>query len=157
MIAIDPGITGAVAHIDGDGYATVHDLPTIEKKGKAKIKKMIDARALSDLIDSLLINSTDRIAIEQVSAMPGQGVSSMFSLGDTFGCLRGVCESLGGKVEFVRPQAWKKHYGLGSDKGEALERALFMFPELDHKLSRKKDHNRAEAVLIAQYMIESDL
>jgi len=154
MIGIDPGITGAICKICPDGYATVHDIPTIEKKGKAKIKRMIDAKALSSLIDDLLMNTDDRIIIEQVSAMPGQGVSSMFSLGDTFGCLRGVCESLGGKVEFVRPQDWKKHYNLGAVKGEAIERALLMFPELDHRLSRKKDHNRAEAALIAQYGVE---
>lgn len=156
MIAIDPGITGAVAHIDQEGYASVYDIPVIEKPGKAKIKKMIDAKNLSHLIDELLINSSDTIAIEQVSAMPGQGVSSMFSLGDTFGVLRGVCEALGGKVEFVRPQAWKKHYGLSSDKTECLERARFMFPECLHHLKRKKDHNRAESLLICQYMIEKD-
>lgn len=154
MIAIDPGLTGAIAHIDEQGFAQVYDIPVIEKSGKAKIKKMVDAKLLSHLIDELLINSNDKILIEQVAAMPGQGVSSMFSLGDTFGVLRGVCESLGGKVEFIRPQEWKKHYGLGSDKGEALERARFMFPELLQELRLKKHHNRAESVLIAQYGVE---
>lgn len=154
MIAIDPGLTGAICKIHQDGYAEVFDLPVIEKKGKAKINKMIDAKNLSHLIDELLINTNDKIFIEQVSAMPGQGVSSMFSLGDTFGTIRGVCESLGGKVEFIRPQAWKKHYGLSSSKDECLERARFMFPELAHALSLKKHHNRAEAALIAQYALE---
>lgn len=157
MIAIDPGLTGAIAHIDQGGYATVFDIPTIEKKGKAKIKKMVDAKNLSHLIDELLMNSDDKIVIEQVSAMPGQGVSSMFSLGDTFGVLRGVCESLGGRVEFVLPQLWKKHYGLSSDKGECLERARFLFPELSAHLNLKKHHNRAESVLICQYAIEKDV
>lgn len=157
MIAIDPGLTGAIAHIDQQGYAMVFDIPTIEKKGKAKIKKMVDAKNLSHLIDELLMNSDDKIVIEQVSAMPGQGVSSMFSLGDTFGVLRGVCESLGGRVEFVLPRPWKKHYDLGADKNEARERAVFMFPECGHMLTRKRDHNRAEALLICQYALEKDL
>ena len=89
MIGIDPGLTGAICLIDKNGRAQVHDIPVKAKTGKAKIKNIVDARKLTNLLSHLIIDC-NKIAIEQVSAMPGQGVSSMFSLGDTFGCLRSL-------------------------------------------------------------------
>ena len=156
MIAIDPGLTGGIAKIDQAGYVTVVDIPTMEKPGKTKIKKMVDAQQLSYILDELMMNDHEHVVIEAVASMSSQGVASVFSLGHTLGTLYGVAAALGAKVEFVSPQVWKKHFNLiGTEKHESIERAKFMFPEIAHKLTRKKDHNRSDAILICQYAIET--
>lgn len=153
IIGIDPGITGAISVIWEDGYA-VHDLPTMANgKGGAKVKSKIDGAGLAELLGELgfafSIETAPEVYLERVSAMPGQGVSSMFSMGDTFGCIRGVCAALGYRVHIITPQEWKKHFGLGKDKEVVRAKAIELFPEAS--LARNKDHNRAEALLIAEY------
>jgi crossover junction endodeoxyribonuclease RuvC len=153
VIGIDPGITGAIAYIDGDGVG-VHHIPTMANgKGSSKVKQKVDpAGVVSVIVDIIHDGLGDRLAtvyLERVSSMPGQGVASMFSMGDTFGCIRGVVAAMGIPVHIITPQAWKKHYRLGSDKEVIRAKAIELFPEMP--LSRKKDHNRAEALLIAWY------
>ena len=156
MIAIDPGLTGAIAEIDtnivGDTNVSVMDIPVMAKgKGGGRIKMQINAAALSDIIEYM----GRTVVIERVSSMPGQGVASMFSMGDTFGCIRGVCAALGKRIEFVTAREWKKHYKLPADKEVCRAKAIELFPDMP--LGRKKDHNRAEALLMAKYAIDKGL
>ena len=91
--------------------------------------------------------------IEQVGAMPKQGVSSTFKFGASFGLVRGVVLALGVPLHHVTPGVWKKHFRLNSDKEKARALALRFWPASEH-FSRKKDHGRAEAALIARYGAE---
>lgn len=158
IIGIDPGITGAIAIIDSDGnLERVEDLPVMAKgKGKSKSKNQINAAGLAALINDMRKDGfgkrTVTVYLERVSSMPGQGMASTFSLGDTFGCIRGVCAALNIPVELISPQSWKKHYGIKKDKEIARAKAIELYPEAP--LHRKKDQNRAEAILIARYGLE---
>lgn len=148
IVGIDPGISGAIAIVDEYGkYHEVHDMPIMANgKGNAKAKNKVNASGLKNILN---LYNIKMIYLERVSSMPGQGVASMFSMGDTFGCIRGVCAALDLPVEIITPQSWKKYYGLGKDKEIVRAKAIELFPEAP--LSRKKDHNRAEAILIANY------
>jgi len=147
-IGIDPGLTGAIARISQSGAYEVKDLPVMANgKGKSKVKNMINPAALAEMLSIYHTNET--VYLERISSMPGQGVASMFSMGDTFGCIRGVCIALGFSVEIITPQSWKKHYKLGKDKEVVRAKAIELFPKAE--LHRIKDHNRAEALLIANY------
>ena len=147
IIGIDPGITGAIAVLFDDGKSIVHDIPVMANgKGKGKVKNSVNGGALVQLLRCF---DGAEVFLERVSAMPGQGVSSMFSMGDSFGCIRGVIAACGMPVHIITPQSWKKHYRLGSDKEVCRAKAIELFPGAE--LSRKKDHNRAEALLIAKY------
>jgi len=157
IIGIDPGITGAIAMIWPESIE-VYDLPTMAKgKGGAKVKKQIDAAELHKI---LVVGrhwfGVDKVSVylERVSAMPGQGVASMFSMGDTFGCIRGVIGAIGYPVEIITPQSWKKYYRLPSDKEVVRAKAIELFP--GQPLGNKKDHNRAEALLIARFGREKE-
>lgn len=153
MIAIDPGLSGAVAAITGAGiYVT--DMPIMAKgKGGGRVKTQINASELASILHGYSNGHT--VVLERISSMPGQGVASMFSMGDTFGCIRGVCAALGMRVEVITPQSWKKHYKLPSDKEVCRAKAIELFPDLP--LGRKKDHNRAEALLMAKYAMDIGL
>ena len=152
MIAIDPGLTGAIAEIEGD-WVNVTDIPVMAKgKGGGKIKQQVNAAELESILGHLVSGT---VVIERVSSMPGQGVASMFSMGDTFGCIRGVCAALGKRIEFVTAREWKKHYKLPADKEVCRAKAIELFPDMP--LGRKKDHNRAEALLMAKYAIDKGL
>lgn len=157
-VGIDPGITGAVAWISGKDYG-VFDLPTMTASDKGKIKWMVDAEELAFLLTANVPKLADTmVALEQTSAMPGQGVASMFSMGHSFGACHGVIGTLGYALTLVRPAQWKKDLGIGRKKGEdadvmkakSLALARRHFPKAP--LERQKDHNRAEALLLAYWM-----
>ena len=97
-----------------------------------------------------------RVIIEQVSAMPGQGVTSMFNFGQSFGILKGICSAMQLPMYFVRPAKWKKYFGLiNSEKDASRTRAIEMFPYFSSQLSKKKDSNKADAILIASFYYET--
>ena len=97
-----------------------------------------------------------KIVIEQVSAMPGQGVTSMFNFGQSFGILKGICSAMQLPMYFVRPAKWKKYFGLiNSEKDASRTRAIEMFPYFSSQLSKKKDSNKADAILIASFYYET--
>jgi len=150
ILGIDPGLTGAIALIDGEDCLQVWDMPAIEKThGKGK---EVNAYLLADLIVEAVSEAEGNIVahVEQVSAMPGQGVSSMFSFGHSAGVVKGVLGALGVKVVMVRPQAWKKTHSLtGKGKDASRTLAISLYPEMRHRLERKKDVGRADAMLIA--------
>ncbi len=145
FIGIDPGITGAVAVLSGD-HAQVYDMPTMPY-GKTG-RKALNLPLLSDML-APFEGTGARAFVEKVNAMPGQGVSSMFSMGMSFYGACGVLAGLNIPVTLVRPQTWKAYYGLGRDKENSRALAIAKFPGVSLKL--KKDHGKAEALLIAHY------
>ena len=151
-LGIDPGITGAVGGLKNGQYLAVFDIPSVAK-GSGVVKREIDpaglAREISARIDP---KEYVEVLLERVSAMPGQGVSSVFSLGDSYGACRSVPAILGLPVTLVPPAVWKKHFHLGRDKEESRALAVRLFPTAD--LSLKKHADRAEALLMARYLYE---
>ena len=98
------------------------------------------------------------IVVEQVNAMPGQGVTSMFNFGQTFGAIKGVCAALQLPIFFVRPSKWKKYFELiNSSKDSSRTKAIEMYPYLSDQLAKKKDVNKSDAILIARFFIETRL
>jgi crossover junction endodeoxyribonuclease RuvC len=152
IVGIDPGITGAIATLDHTGLLAVDDMPTMAcGKGAGKRKRQVNAAGLSALLKERVSGRSDEVLVvlERVASMPGQGVAGVFSLGDTFGCIRGVVAAEGYPLELVTPQAWKKRFGLNSDKEQARAKSIELYPSAP--LSRVKDHGRVEAILIARY------
>ena len=97
-----------------------------------------------------------KVIIEQVSAMPGQGVTSMFNFGQSYGILKGICSAMRLPMYFVRPAKWKKYFNLiNSEKDASRTRAIEIFPYFSSQLSRKKDSNKADAILIASFYYET--
>jgi len=147
-IGIDPGTTGAAAILDGEGaLVRVFDLPTYEVKVSSKVRRVLDPPITKRLLDPYQENAV--FIVEKVASRPMQAVQSIFSLGDTFGVLRAISEIMSPDVFYITPQKWKKYYQLGSAKDKSLEIARDLYP--DAPLTRKKDHNRAEALLLAHY------
>ena len=119
---------------------------------KSFIKKVITLDGIDRVIDKLKI----RVVIEQVSAMPGQGVTSMFNFGQSFGILKGLCSAMQLPVYFVRPTKWKKYFSLiKSEKDASRTRAIEIFPYFSSQLARKKDSNKADAILLASFYYET--
>ena len=145
-IGIDPGLSGAIAMIDHLGYR-VWDIPIIQK-GTGTVKNEINAAGMLDILRHADFQTV--AALERVNAMPGQGVSSVFSLGDSFGCCRSVLACAYIPTFYITPSQWKKNFNLTSDKEEARALAVKMFPKAE--LHLKKHIDRAEALLIAAYL-----
>lgn len=151
IMGIDPGLTGAAAVLEADGrYRTLFDLPVIRDRSLAWID---GDRLLSALLEAKGSDAA-HVVIERVSAMPGQGVSSSFGFGMTFGSILAAVQALRLPLEFVTPGQWKRALGLAADKRAALDRARLLFPIAD--LSLAKHHGRAEALLIAHWALCRD-
>lgn len=151
-VGIDVGANGAIAVFDNDKLVEVYDMPTKTIVINKRKKKRVDAEALSDLLEFHI----DVAVIEQVTAMPNQGVSSMFAFGQAAGIVEGVLASATNNIIYVRPQSWKKHFMLGSNKGEARALASQLWPDMSGKFKRVKDDGRAEAALIGLWGIENE-
>lgn len=151
IVGIDPGLTGAIAVLHGTRLEHIADMPTCSSGIASRPKsRQVDAYALAAILRIHAMDA-DIVAVERVHALPKQGVSGVFSFGHSAGVVAGVCGALGLSVVYVAPQQWKRGFGLiGQDKGASVAKAvdLFRFPEL---LSRKKDHGRADAMLIAAW------
>ncbi|MBO9484347.1 hypothetical protein [Salinisphaera sp. G21_0] len=152
-IGIDPGKTGAIAFLEGEVLKRVLDMPVIPD-GKGK-KDKVDGAQLRRFIAELTAESRQvHVYLERVGAMPGQGVTSMFNFGRSFGVVEGVVAGMGLPVTYVTPQAWKKAFGLiGAEKDASRGRVVELYPEAD--VRRKKDSGRADAILIARYGSQS--
>lgn len=152
IIGIDPGLTGAVVALGNGCVPRISDTPTFEaRKGKKNKTDYLPAE-MAELIRTCAVGASVHAYIEQVSAMPGQGVTSMFGFGKGFGLWLGILAALQVPYTLVTPQAWKKAmmHGKG-DKDAARIRAQELFPGCVSQLSRKKDIGRADALLIAEY------
>ena len=153
IIGIDPGISGAICFFENGNIIDVIDMPSMAE-GK-KNKKQVNSAQIYNEIRSRIKNvpkSNISVVIEQVSAMPGQGVTSMFNFGQSFGVLKGICASMQLSMYFVRPAKWKKYFNLIKTEKEASRtKAIEIFPQISGKLSKKKDVNKADAILIASF------
>ena len=131
------------------------DMPVMSD-GK-KNKRQLNNALLVQLVKDNIKDIEDTVmVVEQVNAMPGQGVTSMFNFGQTFGAIKGICAALSLPIFFVRPAKWKKHFELiNSSKDASRTKVIEMYPSIAEKLSKKKDVNKSDAILIARYYSET--
>ena len=157
IIGIDPGISGSICFFENGVIIDVIEMPTMTE-GK-KNKKQVNGSQIYNEILSVINKSQQkdiRVVIENVSAMPGQGVTSMFNFGQSFGILKGICSAMQLPMFFVRPAKWKKYFNLiNSEKDASRTRVIEIFPYFSSQLSRKKDSNKADAILIASFYYET--
>ena len=157
IIGIDPGISGSICFFQDGVILHVLEMPTMIE-GK-KNKKQVNGSQIFNEISNKIKNMDKKnikVVIEHVTAMPGQGVTSMFNFGQSFGILKGICSAMQLSVYFVRPAKWKKYFNLiNSEKDASRTRAIEIFPYYSSHLSRKKDSNKADAILIASYFFET--
>ncbi len=157
IIGIDPGISGSICFFLDGKILEVIEMPTMVdgKKNKKQVNGSQIFNEISHRIKNIDKNNI-RVVIEQVSAMPGQGVTSMFNFGQSFGILKGICSAMQLPMYFVRPAKWKKYFNLiNSEKDASRTRAIEIFPYFSTELSRKKDSNKADAILIASFYNET--
>ena len=157
IIGIDPGISGSICFFENGKIIDVVEMPTMidGKKNKRQVNGAQIFNEISKRI-SKIERGNLRVVIEQVSAMPGQGVTSMFNFGQSFGILKGICSAMQLPMYFVRPAKWKKYFGLiNSEKDASRTRAIEIFPYFSSHLSKKKDSNKADAILIASFYYET--
>jgi len=157
IIGIDPGISGSICFFEDGKILDVIEMPTMTegKKNKRQVNGSQIYNEVSKRIEKKEKHKI-RVVIEQVSAMPGQGVTSMFNFGQSFGILKGMCSAMQLPMYFIRPAKWKKYFGLiNSEKDASRTRAIEMFPYFSTHLSKKKDSNKADAILIASFYYET--
>ena len=147
IVGIDPGFSGAVAFLWPNMKLEIHDMPVLKNtKGKTELNLHI--------LHELLTPEGDEphmAVIEQVAAMRGQGVSSMFRFGETYGATQMAVAAHAMPIHYVTPAKWKGHFKLSRDKGVSRSVAIQRFPKNAADFSRVKDDGRAEAALIALY------
>ena len=157
IIGIDPGISGSICFLKEGKISDVIEMPTMTD-GK-KNKRQVNGSQIFNEISSRIIGiekNNIRVVIEHVTAMPGQGVTSMFNFGQSFGILKGICSAMQLSMYFVRPAKWKKYFNLiNSEKDASRTRAIEIFPYFSSNLAKKKDSNKADAILIACYYYET--
>ena len=157
IVGIDPGIAGAICFFSNGKVIDVIDMPTMAE-GKKNKKQVNGSQIFNEILKrtNKLEKEDIRVIVEQVSAMPGQGVTSMFNFGQSFGILKGICSAMQLPIYFVRPAKWKKYFNLiNSEKDASRTRAIEIFPYFSSQLSKKKDANKADAILIASFYYET--
>lgn len=149
IVGIDPGLSGAIALYDSiEGTLEVHDMPVVEVTRNGKTKREVVAALVADVVAGKAVAAA---YLERVGAMPGQGVTSMFSLGRSVGVVEGVLGAYEIPVTIVPPKTWQKALNLRDGKDGSRERAMALFPKHADLFKRKKDDGRADATLIAFY------
>ena len=157
IIGIDPGLSGSICFFENGKILDVVEMPTMIE-GKKNKKQVNGSQIYNEILKRIshLDKSNVKVVIEQVSAMPGQGVTSMFNFGQSFGILKGICSAMQLPVYFVRPAKWKKYFNLkNSEKDASRTRAIEIFPYFSSQLSKKKDSNKADAILISSFFFET--
>ena len=157
VIGIDPGITGSICFFEDGRIIDLIEMPNMAD-GKKQKKQVNGAQIYNEIL--LRTKNVDKknikVVIEHVSAMPGQGVTSMFNFGQSFGVLKGICSAMQLSMHFVRPVKWKKFFNLiNSEKDASRTKAIEIFPYISTQLSKKKDANKADAALIASFFYET--
>ena len=151
IIGIDPGLSGAIAVLENNKVLNIFDMPVMSE-GKKNKRQLNSALLVNFLKENIVNNEEVAVVVEQVNAMPGQGVTSMFNFGQTFGAIKGVCAALDLPIFFVRPSKWKKYFELiNSSKDSSRTKAIEMYPSLSNQLAKKKDVNKSDAILIARF------
>ena len=157
IIGIDPGISGSICFFGDGKIIDVIEMPTMAE-GK-KNKRQVNGSQIYNEISKRVKNfdkQNVRVIIEQVSAMPGQEVTSMFNFGQSYGILKVICSAMQLPMYFVRPAKWKKYFNLlNSEKDASRTKAIEIFPYFSSQLSKKKDSNKADAILIASFYYET--
>nr|WP_321525815.1 hypothetical protein [uncultured Cohaesibacter sp.] len=154
ILSIDPGITGALAWLAHDPLENtirlldVRDVPTVQMKVGKSLKEIVNTQALADIMKNPFILPPSVAVIEDVHAMPGQGVTSMFRFGEVAGILKGIASGLGYPLETMRPQDWQRAARVQQGKDAARLTVSRLFPQMACRFNLKKHHNRADAVLI---------
>jgi len=157
IIGIDPGITGSICFFDDGKIIDVIEMPNMAE-GKKNKRQVNGAQIYHEIYRRIknLEKKNIKVVIEQVAAMPGQGVTSMFNFGQSFGVLKGICAAMQIPMYFVRPAKWKKYFNLiNSEKDASRTKAIEIFPHFSAQLSRKKDSNKADAILISSFFYET--
>ena len=156
IIGIDPGISGSICFFKDGRILEVIEMPVMTE-GKKNKKQVNGAQIYNEFVKRINNKGNQiRVVIEQVSAMPGQGVTSMFNFGQSYGILKGICSAMQLPMFFVRPAKWKKYFNLiNSQKDASRTRAIEIFPNFSTQLSKKKDSNKADAILIASFYYET--
>ncbi len=156
IIGIDPGISGSICFFEDGKILEVIEMPVMTE-GKKNKKQVNGAQIYNEFLKRISKKDDEiRVVIEQVSAMPGQGVTSMFNFGQSYGILKGICSAMQLPMFFVRPAKWKKYFNLiNSQKDASRTRAIEIFPYFSIHLSKKKDSNKADAILIASFYYET--
>tara|TARA_B100000579_G_scaffold413331_1_gene405876 strand:- start:762 stop:1196 length:435 start_codon:yes stop_codon:yes gene_type:complete len=140
IISIDPGINGAICFFENGEVKDVFEMPTMAegKKNKRQVNGHQMYNELSCRIKTYNKQEIN-VVVEQVSAMPGQGVTSMFNFGQSFGVIKGICAAMQLPIFFIRPTKWKKHFDLiNTQKDASRTKAIEMFPKISSILSKKK-------------------
>ena len=157
VVGIDPGLSGAIAILENNKVLNIFDMPVMAE-GKKNKRQLNSAQLVNIIKDSTKPDDEIAVVVEQVNAMPGQGVTSMFNFGQTFGAIKGVCAALELPIFFVRPSKWKKHFELiNSSKDSSRTKVIEMYPSLSSQLAKKKDVNKSDAILIARFYTETRL
>ena len=157
IFGIDPGVSGAISILENKKVIEIFDMPTMID-GK-KNKRQINGSEVTNIIKKRFNDGKEIIVVvEHVNAMPGQGVTSMFNFGQSFGVIKGICSALNLPIYFVRPTKWKKHFNLiKTNKDASRTKVIQTYPEISSQLSKKKDSNKADAILIARYFNDTQL
>ncbi len=157
IVGIDPGLSGAIAILEDKKVLSIFDMPVMAE-GKKNKRQLNSAQLVNIIKENTFKNEDIVVVVEQVNAMPGQGVTSMFNFGQTFGAIKGVCAALNLPIFFVRPSKWKKHFELiNSSKDASRTKVIEMYPSLSNQLTKKKDVNKSDAILIARYFDDTRL
>ena len=157
IIGIDPGLSGAIAVMHDKKVINMYDMPVMAE-GKKNKRQLNSSQLVNIIKENINENEETIVVVEQVNAMPGQGVTSMFNFGQTFGAIKGVCAALKLPIFFVRPSKWKKHFELiNSSKDASRTKVIEMYPTLSTQLTKKRDVNKSDAVLIAKFYFETNL
>ena len=155
IFGIDPGVSGAICVLKEGKILEVYEIPTMID-GKKNKRQVNGAEVTNIFLKDLNNKYKAKVVVEHVTAMPGQGVTSMFNFGQSFGVLKGICAALKLPIYFVRPVKWKKHFNLIKTNKEASRtKVIEIFPYISSKISRKKDSNKADSILIAKYFEET--
>lgn len=154
VLAFDPGLTGAIAVLDEDRVLRLEDMPVVVER-----RKLVDAPALAELVREAIATADAcgcrlHAAVEAVATRPGEGAVGAFGFGRALGIVEGVLGALQVRTSRVSPQTWKRHAGLvGAEKDASRAAALRLYPECAALLRRKKDHGRADAVLMGRWLL----
>ena len=155
IFGIDPGVSGAICVLKEGKILEVYEMPTMID-GKKNKRQVNGAEVSNIFLKELNKENAAKVVVEHVTAMPGQGVTSMFNFGQSFGVLKGICAALKLPIYFVRPVIWKKYFNLiKTNKDASRTKVIEIFPYISSKISRKKDSNKADSILIAKYFEET--
>ena len=153
LMSIDPGLSGAIAVFIDDVLIDIVDTPTHELTRNNKTKRQISASALAGIFTQ---HHPDHVVVEKVTAMPGNGATSMFSFGRSFGLIEGIVGAYEIPATYVMPSVWTKGIGRGLGKDASRARACELYPSHQKSFARVKDDGRADAVLIGAWWLKAN-